>query len=53
MDADARETENALKKELAKDKDQVTAIKERTAEVCHGKCLVHHYEAVRHAASDR
>jgi hypothetical protein len=45
MDAGARETENALKKELAEVKDQVTAIKERNAEVRHGKCLVHHYEA--------
>jgi hypothetical protein len=39
MDASPQETENALKKELTKVKDQVTAIKDRTAEVHHGKCL--------------
>jgi hypothetical protein len=53
MDAGARETENALKKELAEDKDQVTTIKERTAEVCHGKCLVPCYEVARRAATGR
>jgi hypothetical protein len=46
MDAGARETENALKKELAEVKDQVTVLKERTTEVRHGKCLVHCCEAV-------
>jgi hypothetical protein len=39
MDVGARETEDALKKELAEVKDQVTAIKERTAEVRHGSVL--------------
>jgi hypothetical protein len=39
MDAGARETEDALKKELVEVKDQVTAIKERTAEVRHGNVL--------------
>jgi hypothetical protein len=43
MDVGARETEDALKKELAETKDQVTVLKERTAEVRHGKCLVHCY----------
>jgi hypothetical protein len=53
MDAGARETENALKKDLAKVKDQVTTIKERTMEVRHGKCLVHRREVARHAATCR
>jgi hypothetical protein len=53
MDAGARETENALKKELAEVKDQVTTIKERTAEVHHGECLVHHCEAASYAAMDK
>jgi hypothetical protein len=53
MDAGARETENALKKELVEVKDQVTAIKERTAEVHHGKCLVHRREVARRAATDK
>jgi hypothetical protein len=46
MDVGARETEEALKKELAVTKDQVTVLKERTAEVHQGKCLVHRYMAV-------
>jgi hypothetical protein len=41
MDVGARETEEALKKELAATKDQVTVLKERTAKVCQGKCFVH------------
>jgi hypothetical protein len=53
MDASGRETENALKKELAEVKDQVTAIKERTAEVRHGKRLVHLCEVARRAATVR
>jgi hypothetical protein len=36
-----RETKNALKNEMAEVKDQGTGIKERTAEVRHGKRLVH------------
>jgi hypothetical protein len=34
-------------------KDQVMAIKEMTAEVCHGECLVHRYEVARRAAIGR
>jgi hypothetical protein len=52
MDADARETENALKKERAEVKDQVTVLKDKTTEVHHGKCLVHHCEVARRAATD-
>jgi hypothetical protein len=52
MDTGARETKNALKKELAEVKDQVTVLKERTAEVRHGKCLVHHCGATQCAATD-
>jgi hypothetical protein len=40
-------------KELAEVKDQVTAIKERTVEVCHGKCLVHCRETAWHATMGR
>jgi hypothetical protein len=53
MDAGARETENALKKELVEVKDQVIAIKERIAKVRDGKCLVHRREVARRAATDR
>jgi hypothetical protein len=53
MDAGARETENALKKEMAEGKDQVTVIKERTAEVHHGKYLVHRCEAASRVAMDK
>jgi cell division protein FtsB len=53
MDAVARETENALKKELVEVKDQVIAIKERIAKVRDGKCLVHRREVARRAATDR
>jgi hypothetical protein len=53
MDAGARETENAPKKELAEVMDQVTAIKERTAEVRHDKCLVRRREVARCAATGR
>jgi hypothetical protein len=52
MDVGARETENALKKELAEVKDQVTTIKERIAEVRHVKCLVHRSGVARRAATD-
>jgi hypothetical protein len=37
MNAGAKETEDALKKELVETKDQVRILKERTAEVRQGK----------------
>jgi hypothetical protein len=37
MCAGAKETEDALKKELTETKDQVTVLKERTAEVQKGE----------------
>jgi hypothetical protein len=46
MDVGARETEEALKKELAVSKDQVMILKERTVEVRQGKCLAHRRGAV-------
>jgi hypothetical protein len=52
MDAGTRETENTLKKELAEIKDQLTVLTKRTAEVHHGKCLVHRREVARSAATD-
>jgi hypothetical protein len=52
MDAGTRETENTLKKELAEIKDQLTVLTKRTAEVHHGKCLVHRREAARSATTD-
>jgi hypothetical protein len=52
MDVGARETKEALKKELAETKNQVTVLKERTAEVRQDKCLVHHYRAVRLVATE-
>jgi hypothetical protein len=53
MDVGAWETENALKEELDEVKDQVTTIKERTAEVRHGKCFVLHHEVARRVATGR
>jgi hypothetical protein len=53
MDASAWETENALKKKLAEVKDRLTTIKESTADVRHGECLVHHREVARCAATDK
>jgi hypothetical protein len=53
MDAGARETENVLKKEQVEVKDQVTAIKERTAKIRHGKWLVHRCGVARRAATGR
>jgi hypothetical protein len=53
MDVGAWETENALKEELDEVNDQVTTIKERTAEVRHGKCFVLHHEVARRVATGR
>jgi hypothetical protein len=50
MDVGARKTEDALKKELAGVKNQVTFLKERTAEVRQGDCLVHCCGVVQFAA---
>jgi hypothetical protein len=38
MDVGAKETEDGLKKELTEVKNQVTTLKERTAEVRRGEC---------------
>jgi hypothetical protein len=46
MNASAKETEDALKKEMAETKDQVRILKERTVEVRQGKCFVQRDKAV-------
>jgi hypothetical protein len=47
MEAGAKKTKDALKKELAETKDQVRILKERTAEVRQGEYLVYFGRAVQ------
>jgi hypothetical protein len=51
MEAGAKKTKDALKKELAETKDQVRILKERTAEVRQGEYFVYFGRAVQRGAA--